>query len=394
MAFPGIVIFFNISVYFFVYLFFYSKKLGSFARKIPFKFSIGIILFMIGSIISVINVPEGFKNPNFFYSASVLPNYLYWGALCLFLLNYRILIRYETLLKAVFWGVTIYIPFWFFRENFLASLPVFQKTSQNNLAFLMICYAPLAITYVKSNYSKLTLFSYIILILSLMLFLERRAGFLLVSLSIFAILFIKKISFKNLMQTAFAAILMYSIINLPFTEKQIKSASPDIHQIIFELDEMQKTDRSYLIRVAMWEKAIELYKKYPLSGVGLINFYRVEVAIPGNFEGAKFVVHKDYNHMSAHNSYAAALGEGGLSLFVPLILIISTILVSIARNIQSIHPRYYPIFYSYIGMIIHYSAIVAYVNVYSWFITGMTMVVLAQHTDRKNGALNKKYGRV
>lgn len=394
MAFPGIVIFFNISVYFFVYLFLFSQKLKRYARKIPFKFGLGLVLFMIGSVISIIDIPDGVDNPNFFSSLSVLPNYLYWGLLCLFLLRFRELIKYETFLRAVFWGVSVYIPFWFFRENFLiGGMPLVQRTSPNNLAFLMICYAPLAISYVKSNYSKATLYTYTSLILILMLFLERRAGFLLVGLSIFAIFFIKKITFRHLIRTTFAFGLIFLVIKLPPTENLIKTASYDIHQIIYNLEEVRKTDRSYLTRVAMWEKALEIYKEHPISGVGLINFHRVEVDVPGDFEGARFVIHKkSFNSTSAHNSYASALAEGGLALFLPLVLIILTVFSQIFRHIQSISPNFYPIFYSFTGMIIHYSAIVAYVNVYSWFITGMTMVVLAQHADWKSVA-STKHGR-
>ncbi len=384
MAFPGIVIFFNISIYFFIGLFYYANNnLKAYSRKIPGGILIWSILFMVGSAISIFNMPDELFNSNFTSSLRVLPNYVYWALMILFFVKYRNLVDYSDFQKAVFWGITIYIPFWFIRENFLPGVPIVQKTSQNNLAFLMICYGSISLSYIKENKGKLWKWIYFIGILLLMLFLQRRAGFLLVFITGVLTIFVKRITIKYFFSYAMIIVIIFLILKIPITEKFIQGASIEIHQIIYKTGDMRKYDRSYLVRVAMWEKAVYLFKEHPFSGVGLTNFYKSKSKIDGNFEGSEYVLKKDIDHLSAHNSYAAVLAEGGLILFIPWVMILFTVVLGFLKNINHINPKSYPLFYSFIAMIIHYSAITAYVNVYSWFIIAISAVVLAQTQDQK-----------
>ena len=77
-------------------------------------------------------------------------------------------------------------------------------------------------------------------------------------------------------------------------------------------------DRSYLVRLAMIEKGLTLFRDNLAFGVGLNNFTKIEARIAGNFEGSEYVVNKDiYRKVSSHNSYVNILAEGGLFLAVP-----------------------------------------------------------------------------
>ncbi len=380
MAFPGIILLVNISMYFFIALFFKAtQKYQQFARRLKTDIPIWAILFAVGAAISVIRVPDGWGSENFRYSISALPNYVYWSCLVVFLNRYRTIINYDQVRQFVFYGATFYIPFWFLRENFLTGIPIFQKTAANNLAFLMISYSPMAISYVRSKRSLQLAILYFIGILLLMLFLGRRAGFALVMINGLLTLFVRSVNISSLLKYGLLFLVFWLTLQLSVVEEAIESANPRVYQLIYERDEMVSEDRSYLTRVAMIEKGLYLFNEYPLSGVGLINFHRTEAVIAGNFEGSQYVVNKDeINELSAHNSYISALSEGGLVLFVPWILMMLSIIIRFAINIARIEPKYYPLFWGFLGMIFHYTSVVGYINVYSWFIIAMCGVILSR----------------
>ena len=159
----------------------------------------------------------------------------------------------------------------------------------------------------------------------------------------------------------------------------IESSSPRIYQLIYESDEMVEQDQSYLFRIAMIEKGLNLFEKYPLTGVGLFNFSNTEGEIEGNFEGAQLIINKDeLQSLGAHNSYIAVLSEGGLFMFVPFILLLVTVILKFGFNIYQINFKNYPIFWGCFGMYVHFSSGTGYVNVYSWFMIAICAVVLTR----------------
>jgi O-antigen ligase len=380
MAFPGIILWVNISLYFFVGMFLSAKqKYGRFARSFKTDVPLWAILFGIGATISVYRIPSGWESDNFNFALSSLPNYIYWSSVVCFLNKYRAIVDYDQIIKFVFYGVTFYIPFWFIRENFLSGIALFQKTTANNLAFLMISYSPMAISYVRFKKSQLFAILYFIGILMLMLFLGRRAGFVLVLINGLFTLFVRTVDIKSFFKYGLMVSVFWLSLNLTVVEQSVKNASPRIYQMIYESDEMKIEDRSYLTRIAMIEKGVYLFKEYPLSGVGLTNFHRTEGIISGNFEGSQYVINKNgINELSAHNSYISALAEGGLVLFVPWLFLMLSIIIRFVINISVIEAKYYPLFWGFFGMILHYTSVVGYVNVYSWFVIAMCGVVLSR----------------
>lgn len=390
MAFPGIVIFVNLGFYFFVALFFKTKSsLGLFELKLKTAIPLWTSLFGLGALLSVINIPNGLQNENFSFALSALPNYLYWVALVLFYINYRSIVDFEIFQKFVFYGVTSYVPFWLIRENYLPEIPIFQQSSQNNLAFLMISYSSIALSFCRKRFGLISSILYLIGILLVMFYLGRRAGFVLVLISGLFTLFIDKVEFSAIIKYLIILISFLGILKLNFVSDIIQSNSPRIYQLIYESDEMANEDRSYLTRVAMVEKGMYLFKENPLTGVGLTNFHRTKGVIEGNFEGAEYVINKrTINELSAHNSYISALSEGGLFLFIPWIMLLITIIIKFILNINRIDSKYYPLFWGFFAMIGHYSSIVGYVNVYSWYIIAMCSVILIRTNDNK---LNSKF---
>lgn len=372
-AFPAIILLFNISLYCFIFLYITTlSKFRRFRYRKVRSIQFFAFFFGLGAFISVVNMPNGIDNPNFLFSLRYLPNYIYWSFLIIFLVRYRRLINYDQVSKYIYYGVICFIPFFFLRENFLGGIPILQKTSFNNFAFLMICFSPIAISYIKRNRGIWPAIIAAVLTLSILLFLERRAGFLLVGLSSIVILFVNKVSYRTYFSLAFISGILFIAINLTVVENSIKSTSERIHQIIYEFDELQKTERSYLTRLAMFEKGMNFFRKYPFSGIGILNFSRVEGEIEGDFEGAKYVIYKDINNLSAHNSYVVIFSEGGLVMTIPFALLHLRILIFILFNHKKIDKSTLPFFVSYVAMLIHFNAIAAVVNVYAWFIAGLS----------------------
>ncbi|MCZ2141564.1 MAG: hypothetical protein LC096_09275, partial [Bacteroidia bacterium] len=152
MAFPAIIIFQNISVYFFAALIFAKFKYGvntPSADKLLFWLG---LLFSFGAFMSAFNTPVDEGPDNFSRAISAMPNYMYWGILIAFLVSTYDYIEIDTVHKAILRGVITYIIYYHVREWFLKGIPVFQKTSANNFAFLMICFSPTAVYYASKKY--------------------------------------------------------------------------------------------------------------------------------------------------------------------------------------------------------------------------------------------------
>ena len=371
-AFPAFVVFFNVSIYAFVMLYALTvDKYKKFARNRIRSLQVFAVLFGIGAFISVINMPEGINNKNFLFAIRYLPNYFYWCFLVIFFVRYRDLIDYPIVNKAIFWGTLLIIPYFFIREAFLQGLPFFLKTSYNSFAFLMVCFAAIAVAYVKKSKGILWALLFFGLILAVLLFLERRAGFVLVTLGGMLVLFVDRITSRAYFAVIFLVAFLGLFLALPATENLLQSASPRIHQLIYNIEEVQSQDRSYLSRRAMIEKGLNFFEERPLTGIGLFNFSRMEGKIDGNFEGAKYVVHKKINNLSAHNSYIVVLSEGGLILSIPFVLLHLRIIWFILISHQKIRSEMLPYFVGYVSMLFHFSTISALVNVYGWFLVAL-----------------------
>jgi O-antigen ligase len=197
----------------------------------------------------------------------------------------------------------------------------------------MICFSPTALYYCSYTYGKKVAILLWIGILASLLFLGRRAGFTLVGLTGSGVLFFNRVNIKTLVTGIVTIVTIAILLSTPFIEDTIHDANERIYGLIYERDKVQTEDRSYLTRMAMVEKGLNLFERYPYTGVGLSNFSQIEGAVEGDFDGSQFVINKqDLNTLSAHNSYISILSEGGLFLFVPFILILFTFILYFIFN--------------------------------------------------------------
>jgi O-antigen ligase len=329
------------------------------------------LLLMIGAIISVIDTNSEAGN-GIQRGLVVLPNYIYWCILLIFFINIKNEINLEKLSQVIFKGLTFSILFYLTSE-LVPRIPGFLNFfSPNNFAFLCICFSAPASVYILYKKGYLYAIIFTIIVSSVLLFEGRRAGFILVLMSCFISINIKKFNLKNLIYLLSLAILSYLLLNLKPIENLFATISPRIHELIYQNDDIASEDRSYLTRKLMFEKSLIIFSEHPLSGIGLNNFSDYEVGFLGDFDGADFVMNKEgMNETSAHNSYAGFIAEGGLFLFIPFITILLFNIINFITNFSSRSQLQNAYYWSFLAMTIHLYFISAILNVYAWFLIGL-----------------------
>jgi O-antigen ligase len=268
-------------------------------------------------------------------------------------------------------------------QNFLISIPVFKELTQNNFAFLLICYSPIVVWY---TWYRFGFFWAVIVLAALALsgFLSgsRSGSLLTLSGGVLTLLLNRKsrgaififglIGYFGLILIADSSIVKDIVFNL----------NPRTYDLIYNREKTLEEDRSYLVRLAQIEKSMIIFEKYPWSGIGLNNFGNYRTKLPGNFEGAKYVVgKKGIDKKSAHNSYFGFLAEGGLLLIVPFILLLLYCILWYVTSLRRLQAEYQPIFIGIIHMSIHLYFIYAILNVFAWFLIGLGCLIIVKHKE-------------
>jgi O-antigen ligase len=172
----------------------------------------------------------------------------------------------------------------------------------------------------------------------------------------------------------FAYVALPQVIENPAVKKTVFQLNERTYDLLYSTEETFSTDRSYLTRVAMINKGLNLFESSPIAGIGIGNFQRTHGNIDFSFEGGEFLESRYENlenRISAHNSYISFLSEGGLLMFIPMILLMFYPLIYFIINFNSINQYDKAIFVSIIFMCIHAYFIVGMVNVYAWFLIGI-----------------------
>lgn len=391
MAFPTVVFLQNISVYIFlIMLYFIAKFSNTPVIKIS-KFQQWVAAFFgLGAILSVINVPE-YADSYLENSLKVLPNYLYWAFLIIFFVTHHKIINLEIIYKGIFWGISASTIYYLLLQQYLTKLPIFYVIGANSFSFLLICYTPMAIVYLKKNKGLLWALFFLLFVVIIQLIDGRRAGTLIVSTIGFATLFLSYINWKKIILLAIMSVLVFFLFRSDIFMGIIKNANERVYQLVYNFEEVQKEDRSYLFRVAMIKKGLTIFNDHKFTGIGLNNFKNYQVNVSKGFEGAEYVIYKkNFNELSSHNSYINILAEGGLVLFIPFITLILFIIVFFVCNFNQIHSIYMPIFWGIIGMSIHLYFISAIVNVYAWFLIAIASNISSNYASYYNKQLFSK----
>lgn len=361
----------NISFFLFFSLIYWSIKSTNLnIFKINNKIKFFALLFGLGALSSTLN---NFNNELLFNSSlSVLPNYLYWSLMILFFSSFqnKFKINQYLVFKTISFAVITIIFYYLFLHDVIANKIFFKKFTPNNVVFLLICFVPYLIFYLKCKYSFTTSFFILIVILGFLLITERRAGIVLVTFGGLGALFhnnFKNISILKIIKNVIIILLIGFMIQIKPIKNMIFKTSPRIHSIIYDDISNLDIDRSLLVRKAMVEKGIKLLNSNILFGVGLNNFTKSETEVSGDFDGSEYVISKDiFKKTSSHNSYINILAEGGLFLGIPFVLIILFIIKNFISNFSKLNDFDIIIFISFSCMLIHFYFINAITNSLSW----------------------------
>jgi O-antigen ligase len=380
MAFPAILIFQNISIFLFPFLLFGLYSLSGRFFNLRYGIQFIVIAFGAGAVISVTNMPQSMPSDSLSRALEVLPNYLYWVLLILLLTSYKEWIRLDVVYHGIFWGVIFSIVYYFLLQNYLTSIPVFKYLTQNTFAFLLICYSPIVVWYTWYRYGFLIAFI-MLMVLALSGFLSgsRSGSLLTLSGGAITLLLNRKSNGSIYVFGVIGYFVIVSLVDSPFVKDLVFSLNERTYDLIYNRKKTLEEDRSYLVRLAQIEKAVLIFDKYPLSGIGLNNFTNYRVKLPGNFEGSKYVVDKkSIDTKSAHNSYFGFLAEGGLVLFIPFIVLLIYCVLWYFVSMRKLQLEYRPVFIGIIHMSIHLYFIYAILNVFAWFLIGLGCWVIVK----------------
>jgi O-antigen ligase len=378
MAFPFWTIYQNVSFFIVIGLYATTGKLYGRLLRVNSLVSFSAYLLIIGAVSSCINAGINQAYENFEFSITVLPNYIYWGVLVVFLGNVVFnLTNTFTLYKYVFLGYISSIITYYFLTPIFDPIPFYRNLSTNNFAFILIIFSPIATAYFQKKYNN-TLYTLIfILVITLAGFLSgSRSASLLAGGG--GLLVISINNWVKIMSVLFLGFFGYialpQVIENPGVKKAIFQLNERTYDLLYSTEETFATDRSYLTRVAMINKGLNLFEKNPIAGIGIGNFQRTHEDIDFSFEGGEFLESRYENlenRISAHNSYISFLSEGGLLMFIPMLFLMFYPIIYFLINFNNIKQYDKAIFVSIIFMCVHAYFIVGMVNVYAWFLIGI-----------------------
>ncbi len=361
-AFPVVAIVVNLTFYFFPGLFLSYRKLQK--LKVNHYFQFVAVLFGIGALISTID------SHNIKRSLVVLPNYLYWTFIIIFFYNYRKHINFDIVSKAIHKGIIYLNVYYWVIERFVQiQFPGIKYLGENGYAVLMICFVPLVLKRIELKKGIRTAIIYGAIFIVLGFLSGSRAGSVLVAVGAFLTLAGNRLNARRLILIGITGLAAYwAVYNAAIIKLAIGALSEETSTLIYDTQEVVETDGSYLLRKAMVEKGLILFEEEPLTGLGLNNWSEHEVEFRGDFVGAERIIYKSrLEKFSAHNSYISFLGEGGLLVFIPFVLILLITLLTLLRQYSKLDDSQRPILWGLLMMSIHIYFISAMLNSFTWF---------------------------
>lgn len=388
IAFPNWVVVQNIS--FFILLLFYGTASRHYVRGFAIRGIMSLVatLVFVGATCSVIGAGIKYGHEYFIYSIRLLPNYLYWATTVIFLGNLTLkFINVLDLYRMFLYGLISLIITFFFLDPILKNIPIYNGSSDNSFAFLLILFSPMSVAYIQEK--RKNLFYSILFTISITMvgFLSGSRSGSLLALS-GCILVLSLSSWVRVAITSF--IIAFIAIAVPYIKDNqtvkttIHSLNERTYNLIYDTESTLTSDQSFLIRLAMIEKGLELFKDNTLTGVGIGNFGKTKVDLEFEFEGGDLISQKEEklgSGISAHNSYISFLAEGGLLLFIPYVFLMFYPIFYFITRFNSIKSYEKAIFISIIFMCIHSWFISAMLNIFGWFVLGIANSIILYKND-------------
>lgn len=378
IAYPNWVFVQNIS--FFLLISFYRTASKHYVKGFTIRSIMSVVATMVfvGATCSVIGGGIKYGEGYFYYSLKLLPNYFYWATTVIFIGNLGLsMLKLQDIYKSFFWGLLSLVLTYYVLDPIFELIPFYNGASDNSFAFLLILFSPMATAYVHHSRKNMTFTIAFILFVTIAGFLSgSRSGSLLTMAGCILTLVLETWvkTFITLFLFIFILLAAPYIKDNQVVKNSILNLNERTYHLIYDTEETLNTDFSYLTRLAMIEKGLELFEQNTFTGVGIGNFGKTNVDLDFNFQGGELIAHKDEileTGVSAHNSYISFLAEGGLLLFIPFVFLMLYPIAYFITNFNSIGTYEKAIFISIIFMCIHAWFISAMLNIFGWFVLGI-----------------------
>lgn len=309
----------------------------------------------------------------FWSSMEVLPNYFYWTLIVIVFVTIgdQARLDYDKVFGWIALGVVSVAAYYVALAHRIGDDRFLKLFPPNTVSFMLICFTPYAVYWLRgrSRPAAVALLAALVLMQAMD---GRRAGFLLVMAGGTLAFFVSLMQvgrFNRLLRLAAAVGVALVMLQSPAAQSFLEERSDRIAALLYDDVDSLSSERSYLTRMAMLEKGMNLWRDNRLFGVGLNNFTKLEGHFDGNFEGAELVIHKTSIRVvaSSHNSYLNLLAEGGLVLIVPFALLMLLLLFGALRHWKRMSDFDKVILISFCAMLIHLAFINAIINSVAWF---------------------------
>ncbi len=394
LAFPSVNVLGNsITFYLFIAI---GLRIGSFWAG-SFRGKTLLLLFILLAFSSSLLAPYIARNPGFFENVKILIQYAYWIFVSFFFITQYRRIDFFQISKWMFWGIiSAAIGFYFYSLKFgSGAFSVHFGATRNDFVFNMLCAIPISFYYILQKWSKKTAIWFIPFFLIVMLLTGGRSGAVLIFLELLLVLTIvypAALKLAKVMIPVFGLLFIISQsdssqIYLDALASQVEPINPRFANLLRgEGDGDLTSDKSWLIRKLMVDKGIEIFKEYPIRGIGVNNFYYYdsELATFNQYDRLGGETIEFFNSRSAHNSYIQVLAEMGLLGLFVLILLIVIPLSFFLRNFFSgaIDISYLPLV-SLLAISMHLYAITALTGANTWMIIGLSWAILQKRKHFK-----------
>lgn len=390
LAFPAIDLLGN-SITFYLFLIL-SLKVGSYWAK-PFRGKYLLILFLLLAFISSVLAPNMVRHPGLSGSIKILIQYFYWVFVAIFFITQKRRIDLIAISKWFLFGTLIAIfCFYFYKIKFTIPLiDIHFGISRNSFVFNLLCAIPICFLFIFKTFGKKVAFGFMPFFLLVMLFTDGRSGAVLIFLQLVLISAIISPLILKISRIVVPVLgLLFIVFQTDAAQVYLDQFADDIEAVNPRFASLLRGegegdlsfDKSWLERKLMVQKGMEIFKEYPLRGVGPDNFSyydsKLSVLEFSQFDRLRAEDASYFNARSAHNSYIQVLSEMGIFGLLLLIALLFSPLLYFLKKLffGQISFQYLP-FVSLLAITMHLYAITALTGAISWMIIGLAWGVIS-----------------
>lgn len=277
-----------------------------------------LLAFVVFSLISELAAPISIDGKTFFTCFQII----YWYIIAIIFSNINIIVESKLIIR------TILIVLLIIGTLFILFPDEDGLLSENESSFIVIVLWPIVMSYWKNKYSRML---YVLLVVFLLYMIGSRTGILVVLLQLLLSYYVQKVTYINIKKTI--VVLLFIIIGISNLKVRTKISEtlfpedPGMQMLIENPDIVFQMDKSWAQRRIQQEKCIQVFRQYPIIGLGPLNVsrYNINININNLSNIDDNILHFELTHSdsrSAHNSYYQLIAENGCVGFILLFFVL------------------------------------------------------------------------